>query len=275
MLAQALISKLSQNSEYKIFAASSKPIKPPACYVPLGEEELCFKENKIDCLIHCAFPRNAQADQWANGIAYGFRILFLAKQYDVNRVINISSQSLYGWNRTQPADENAPIILNSPYTSGKFSSEQLVERLFADRQHTSIRLASLIGPESSERVPNKLVADLLSRKSLNIQGGNQLFSFLHIDDAADALNTVITTPSDNWRACYNVGTEEAHTLTEIAELCVATGEQLGISGAKIITHKADIHLDNRLCCEAFFEDFGWRAKRTLADTISEIWRKSL
>ena len=105
-------------------------------------------------MLQLAFPRNVQPEQWADGIKFCMETLFMAHKYDVKRIVHVSSQSLYGWQREDAAKVDSEVMLVSPYTTGKYCTEVLVNNLFADRPHTNVCLSTIIGTYTRERVVN-------------------------------------------------------------------------------------------------------------------------
>ena len=273
LVGSALLSELRQvNGEYEIFAASSKfscSYGDRIYYIPNVEINNVMKENKIDLLVQVAFPRNVNDEQWADGFKFVSDILWMAKRHNVQRVINISSQSLYGWKRTKAAKEEDSIFLNSPYNTGKYFIELLIQELFPKDSYTNIRLSTIIGPHTNERVPNKLFSKIFGGEDLIIKGGQQIFSFLDIRDAASGLARMITSRK-KWRPIYNLGTSEYATLLEIAQEVVNIGKKYGFFSNITIKPSNDF-LNNRIDVSAMKKDFDWTAKYNLKDSLEYIF----
>ena len=227
--------------------------------------------NQMDVMLQMAFPRNVKPEQWADGISFAANMLKLAKAYEVKSVVNISSQSIYGLNRTEPADEESPISLNSPYTTGKYCMELLMEQLFSDRPYTNIRLSTIIGPATPERVVNKFLATIIAGNNILIKGGKQVFTLLDIRDAAAGLVTLLMSNANKWRHVYNLGTEEHIGILEIAEKCESVAEMHGIFKTKVVVEQNDeVVLNSLVKVDAFYEDFSWKAAHTIDDSIDNI-----
>ena len=276
MVGSATIAELLKSSDYEIIAASSKELKSTnkiLQYIKNEEIEETLANNHIDVLLQLAFPRNVKEDQWASGMEFVVRVFGLAKKYGVKKVINISSQSIYGLQRRSFAFEGDAVYLNSPYTTGKYFSELVVNELFSEISHTNVRLATTISPTTKERVPNKLFAQILDGKKLNIKGGKQIFSFLDVRDAASGLVKLITSDQD-LRPIYNLGTSEFKTLLEIAEMAVKIANQYGYP-SEVSVEDADIVLDNRIDTSAMEIDFGWKAQYSLEESLNHIFCENM
>lgn len=276
LIGKAIIKELLFSTmDYEIYAASSKPAfytDDKVHYISNDEIENVLKENTFYLLLQLAFPRNVKENQWAEGFKFVANMFYLAKKYSVERIVNVSSQSIYGWKRKTFAKETDNLILNSPYTTGKFFSEIIVNELFKDRPHTNVRLSTIIGPTTDERVPNKFIAQIIEGKDLVIKGGTQIFSFLDVRDAASGLVKLIVS-NQKWRETYNLGTAEYATLLQIARMSVALGENQGFK-SDIIVEPADIILNNMLDVSAMKVDFGWEARYTLRESLEYIFTES-
>ena len=233
-----------------------------------------LRTNAIDVLVQLAFPRNVSDEMWASGIKYATDIIFLAKKYGVRRFINVSSQSIYGLQRKTAAAENDDIILNSPYTTGKYCTELLAVGLFEQGTFTNIRLSTVIGPTTKERVPNKLLANIMSGKELTIKGGGQLFSFLDVRDAANGLLRIISGTEQPWKTTYNLGTREVNSLLSIAEKCNQIACAYGYPTAHINLIPDGTFLSNELDVSLFEKDFGWRARYCLDESLAHILNRN-
>ena len=232
------------------------------------EDVLCT--NAIDVLVQLAFPRNVSDEKWASGIKYATDIIFLAKKYGVKRFINVSSQSIYGLQRKTAATENDGIVLNSPYTTGKYCTELLAAELFEQGMFTNVRLSTIIGPTTKERVPNKLLASIMLGNELTIQGGQQQFSFLDVRDAADGLLCIISGTSQPWKPAYNLGTQEVHSLLSIAEKCNQAAFAYGYPKVHINLIPDGTFLSNELDVSLIEKDFGWKARYCLDESLVHI-----
>ena len=233
--------------------------------------EIVLSHNQMDVMLQMAFPRNVKPEQWADGICFAANMLKLAKKYEVKSVINISSQSIYGLNRTEPADEDSPISLNSPYTTGKYCMELMMEQLFSDRPYTNIRLSTIIGPATPERVVNKFLATIIAGNDIIIKGGNQVFALLDVRDAAAGLVTLLLSDSKFWKCVYNLGSNVQLGIIELAEKCEEMVAKLGYNRTKVeVVQDESIVLNSLVKVDSFYSDFTWEAKYSISDSIDFI-----
>ena len=279
LIGVAVIEKIIETkSDIKVYAASSRPDKLQIVdknlkIISNKDIEDILKKEKIDILLQLAFPRNVSEDKWADGIKYAIDILTMARKYGVERVVNVSSQSIYGLKRTKSADEKHEIFLNSPYTTGKYCTEVITSNLFEEGKYTNIRLSTTIGPTTKERVPNKLFSQIVEGKNLEIRGGNQRFAFLDIRDAADGLLCLIKHDDIVWKNAYNLGTRESNSLVDIANFCVQIGKEHGFDKTTVIVSTEDVVLDNQVEVSLFEKEFGWKAKYELRKSLRYIFEE--
>lgn len=238
------------------------------------EIEAVLSHNHIDALLLLAFPRNVQPRQWAPGIDYSFRIVSLAKKYGVGRFIHVSSQSLYGYDRKEPANEGSVVALTSPYTTGKYCIEKLLESTFEAGTFTSVRLSTIIGPRTAERVVNKFLNQILSGKDISIKGGEQIFSFLDVRDAAIGLCTILVSDKKDMKPVYNVGTSESIKILDLANMCEDIVSKKGAPPKTAVTFTKDDSaiLNNQIDVSLVKADFGWEAKYSLKESVETIFK---
>lgn len=279
MVGRAVIEEIAANhkDEIEVFASdlfldTLLPYESEHVHIFLNDSlESVMQHNSFDCLLQLAFPRNVQPDQWAPGIQFSFYVFGLARRYNVGRIIHVSSQSLYGWQREGAADESCPVQLVSPYTTGKYCTEVLLDTIFSNTPHTNVRLSTIIGPYTKERVTNKFLQHVIDGEDINVQGGGQVFSFCDVRDAASGFVTIMNSDRAELRPLYNLGTREYATLLEIAHYAVAIGQKYGYNNTKVNLQEADIVMNNKIVVTAMEEDFGWKAKYSIKDSMEHIF----
>ena len=231
--------------------------------------------NEIDILLNCAFPRNNDGEQMADGLSFISETVTRATIGGVGAVINISSQSVYSQMRKEPATEDTILNLETKYAVGKYATELLVNKICRNIPHTNLRMASLIGEGFEQRITNKLVAKVIAGGDLNIIGGEQRFGFLNVKDAANGIIAVFNSKPSEWKEVYNLGTNESYTLSEIAEMVSKMGEQY--LDRKILINYQDISewKNSSMNCDLFFESFSWKPQYNMSDTINMLFKYSL
>ena len=224
-----------------------------------------------DMLVNCAFPRNVDGRQLADGMDYLQRLFAAAGASQAGAVVNISSQSVYSLTRTEPAREDTPVCLESKYAVAKYASEQLLEAYCGDRPHTNIRLASLIGPGFDQRVVNKMARRAMESGLIEVCDNGSRFGYLDVLDAANALATVCESDPAVWEQVYNLGPESGVTLTEIADCVVKEvgarcGRQVKLQMGGSYSRATSSMLDS----SPFVRSFNWEARNSLPETVKRI-----
>ena len=228
-----------------------------------------------DMLVNCAFPRNVDGRQLADGMDYLQRLFAAAGASQAGAVVNISSQSVYSQTRTEPAREDTPVCLESKYAVAKYASEQLLEAYCGDRPHTNIRLASLIGPGFDQRVVNKMVARALDCRRVAVSGENIVFDYMDVADAACALGCMVGTEKSGWDQVYNLGSGQPESLLCLAELVVSS-----LRGHALDCELAESELlpsarSSALDASAFERRFNWAPRLPIALTVDRIVEAAL
>ena len=232
---------------------------------------LAAEISDADVLVNCAFPRNVDGYQLADGMDYLQRVFAIAGASQVGAVVNISSQSVYSQTRTEPAREDTPVCLESKYAVAKYASEQLLEAYCADKPHTNIRLASLIGPGFDQRVVNKMAKKALAGEELLVLENGSQFAYLDVRDAVSGLLALCASKPSEWLRVYNLGPDGCVNLTEIANLVlheanVAYGELSGVQ----VKPSEDAPTSSELDSALFKSSFDWTQVVGLSDSVYAI-----
>lgn len=233
--------------------------------------EIPFKD--IDCIVHCAFARSQNGDALASSIDFSEKVFQKAIENKVKKVINISSQSIYGGYRTSPSLENGPVNPLDCYAIAKYSCEKIGEVLSCNTttQITNVRLASLVGPLFSERIINKMIKSVKETSKINIVGGKQIFSFLDLRDAVSGLIAMLKNLDSNWQKIYNLGNKECYSIIKLAETITTYVEGQNNGKVEVVIDEKDIVLQIRLDTSLMEKDFLWHAKYSLKDTVQDIY----
>lgn len=281
-LGRNLVDKILKETNFCVVALTSNPKAfVDSAYLYNKRLKIIYKDDyeninwaELDVFINCAFPRDNDGSQLAEGLLYLSKIFESAKEGGVKSVINISSQSVYSQFRTFPAKEDTTINLESKYAVAKYATEIMFNQVFKDVPHTNLRLASLIGPSFDQRVTNKLIYQVMQGKDLEIEGGNQTFGFFDIRDAVDGILCLIKSNSENWRTIYNFGTNNSCTLEQISK-CICIHYNMIFDSD--ITYKLkiteDMPTNSSLDCSLFFRDFNWKPKLTMKDSLEYIFNE--
>lgn len=155
----------------------------------------------------------------------------------LEQIIFLSSSGLYAQevsNSGTAVDETHPLDLSNYYAATKRSGEILlsVARHYSGHPHVSLRLASVYGAEETPTASRPGVsvmaqlADALSQgKKIRLYGPGVVRDWVHIEDVAAAVRSVLDCPSLAWDI-YNVSSGVGTPFEELVESFVAAGLQV-------------------------------------------------
>ena len=275
-LGKYIIRRIMETKQHIIYATSLyeqdlEEFRDDIIFVA-NEEVLKFDFSDIDIVVNCAFPRAADGFGYANGLDFLNELFRKIQPYKQCGIIDISSQSLYSYKRTEPANEETQKDLNAVYAVSKYCMEMLVDARCAGHKIVHLRLASLIGPKFDQRIINRFIKKVIANEDITVNGGEQLFGFLDVRDCADAINTVV----EQWdrvntdSQVFNVGAEDNNSLKTIAEVAIKVGKQYGYNLSKLILAESDEWINTSLDARKFYKFFNWKPKYKLESTAISI-----
>ena len=177
------------------------------------------------------------------------RVLDLAKQSKVRRFLFLSSGAVYGKQSPDVAnlqeselDLKHPPAATTTYAEGKRQAEQLCLTHSKDFETVSARCFTFIGPHlplDYEFAAGNFIRDALAGKPIQIQGdGTPLRSYLYMTDLTVALWSLLT--HGRTGEAYNVGSETAVSILELAQATARVAESLGLKTGPIQVAKQPI-----------------------------------
>lgn len=184
-----------------------------------------FHTENIDTVLHFAAYTHVD-HSFANSILFtknnvlGTHILLeLAKKYNIDRFIHVSTDEVYG-GMNELSTEETILAPTNPYAATKAAAEHLVMAY-----HLSFGLNVIItrgnnvyGPRQyPEKVIPKFIFHLIRGEDCPIQGsGEQKRSFLYADDVVSAFDTILHRGKIG--EIYNIGSEREYSILEVFDL---------------------------------------------------------
>jgi len=281
-LGNELLNQLSKNPKYKIIALTSKEDKiyrrfsnnkSITCYNLYDINNKSIPWSDIDMIIHCAFARSYEGHSLANSLDFTTSLLLKAKNEGVKGFINISSQSVYGGHSNPLWRESLQVSPDSTYAMAKYATEIIIKIICEDSQmkYTNLRLSSLVGPELDVRLVSKFVNNAINSKPIQIIGGKQILSFMHVKDAAEGLFALINIEKSIWKNTYNFGSTNRHTILEIAEIVKRIAPEYTSNPVSIEIEEKDVHIDSGMDSSLFYNDTGWKAKYDMDAIVRSLF----
>ncbi|MBS3813439.1 NAD-dependent epimerase/dehydratase family protein [Candidatus Bipolaricaulota bacterium] len=182
-----------------------------------NERPLMESLEGVDVVVHsaAALPRWSEEEIFSTNVGGTDFLLEKAFQQGVDRVIYISSTSVYGIPETHPVDEDYPLNGVGPYGTSKVEAEKVC-RKYRDRGY----LVPVLRPKTFAGPYRLGVFSILndwveSRKNIPVIGdGENKYQLLHVQDLVDAINLAATQPENKVNDTFNVGATQFRTLKE-------------------------------------------------------------
>jgi nucleoside-diphosphate-sugar epimerase len=186
-----------------------------------------FRRSRPDAVVHCAAIVGV-VHSLASPIATmrvnvegSLNVLAAMRLFDVKRLVNLSTEEVYGAFTADRIDESHPCRPSKPYGISKYAVEQLCrdEAATHGTSITHIRTCWVYGPGLPRpRVPKTLIDAALAGRRLHMpSGGDFRVDHVFIADVVQGILKALdqpTTASD----VYNIATGEAPSLAEIVAI---------------------------------------------------------
>jgi UDP-glucuronate 4-epimerase len=189
-----------------------------------------FARKGFDAIIHCGAisgPMMAQGEPMKIvevNIGGTARLLDLARRHGLRRFVLCSSISVYGNVGKAVITEDTPLRPTSVYAASKVAGEQLLQAFTAEYGlgSVSLRIGRVYGPYRRGNCHlATLVRDAAAGQTTEIPCDPEfLYHYVYVDDVVEALIAALTTDAFLFSA-YNVGSGEALTMPQIAEIARA------------------------------------------------------
>ena len=173
--------------------------------------------------------------------------------------------------------ETAPLDFHSPYGCSKGAADQYVRdyaRIY-DLPTVVFRMSCIAGPRQFGNEDQGWVAhflySVLSGRPITIYGdGHQVRDILHVHDLVDAMLAARKALPRTRGEVYNLGggmTRAASVLEMLRSIERMTGEPLRLNYSEVRPGDQPLYIADTAKLE---HDTGWRARRSLADTLESI-----
>lgn len=280
-----LTSQLTTNPSYVVYAFVKNKHKSIEKFPTLQldnifdysdweNERIPFSE--IDIIVHCAFSRLSDGAMLSDSLLFTQSFISNVLPNNACKIINISSQGVYGQNNKPLWKEDMQVAPSSMYALAKYSSELIINAIGSSFQNvfvTNLRIPGLTGgkPGLKPEVTSRFISCVLNRQNIKIKGGKQIFSIMHVSDAASAIETLLQTDASQWQKTYNVGNSWQHSIMEIAEMVLEVAPNYDLHKVEIELEEADIYLNSGLNIDRFRNFTNWQPKYNMIDIIRSLY----
>jgi UDP-glucose 4-epimerase len=233
------------------------------------EAVLAFEPTAI---IHLAWNGVKSADRNSlvqmHNVAHSISLFQLAVDIGCRNFVGLGSQAEYG-PQSGRISEHAPTRPTTAYGAAKLSTGLVLERAAASRGicFAWLRLFSSYGPDDDPNwlIPY-LIGRLLAREIPSLTRAEQIWDYIHVDDAAAAVVAILDAQANGM---FNLGSGIGRPLRETIELirdCIDPSLQLGF-GQMAYRHDQVMHLEAD--CTELANATGWRPQVSLEVGIND------
>jgi nucleoside-diphosphate-sugar epimerase/carbamoylphosphate synthase large subunit len=234
-----------------------------------------FSFGLVDCIYHLAFTRqSSNTNGLTESLAYTDFIMRNAALFQIETVINVSSQSIYGQSRPPLWSESIEPRPENAYSLAKYAAELLTGRL-KHINHSSkvvnVRLSTLTGIAYPESVLYKFAQRAFIGKEIEIVGGDQTMDILDVRDASFALAQMLNFTDKEWKPIYNLGSGESIGITEFVDAANNAASALNLPCAPVILKPTQVHFATGMDISSFNRDFNWCPQISLTETYQQFY----
>jgi len=251
-----------------------------------GVVRLLLKQHEIDTIMHLGAMTHVDAS-FGNSLKFTHvnvqgthTLLECAKEYGkIRRFIHCSTDETYG--EAKQIDERNPnpppfgeeqrFDPTNPYAASKAAAEMQVKAYWHSWRLPVIitRGNNTYGPRQfPEKVIPRFLALIRKKKPLTIHGsGQQLRSFLHVHDVAQAFVTILK--KGHIGEAYNIGTKFELSIGDLArDLLERTGSQVHLT----FTHDRNFNDQRYYISARKLRKLGWKPKISWDEGILQTIR---
>lgn len=177
---------------------------------------------KADTLVHLAWHgvenrfRN-EYQQISTNLCCVANLLEIAEKADIKHIIGFGSQGEYG-PQNVPIDENIMPCPTTLYGAAKLAAYHLFNTFCSQKKikFSWVRLFSIFGPKDNDSwlIPT-IIKELLLQKEPALTEGRQMWDFLYVEDAVNAIIGILQT--QNCEGVFNLGSGVSLPIRSVVE----------------------------------------------------------
>jgi len=237
--------------------------------------------NSVDAVINFAAETHVdnsifRPEKFVSSNVSGFvEVLKFCHLNDVNKIIHISTDEVYGSNEDNYSIESDNFNPSSPYSASKAAAE-LMAISYMKTYGLKITIARPANNFGIFQQPEKLIpysiANLLNNKNIELYGdGKNIRHWLHVDDTTSAIKLLLEQPPES--EIYNIGSGFYLNNLEVSQKIVS---ELSLSDSRITFVKDRPAHDFRYAVNfEKLKNLGWSPKADFDIEMSKIvhWYK--
>lgn len=282
ILGRRLVDILIKNPNNLIITLNRTPSKskkthPNKIYLHLGWEDLYndkFDLGLVDIICHLSSAKPFNSPKEISESLDKTNYLFSkAVSNGVKEIIYTSSQSVYGSNHSIPCSESTASKPESNYALLKYAGEltlRSLSKINKNFKYIILRITTLTTEEetSDNEAISKIIKKLFNEEKIIIEGGNQTFNRLHVDDAAFAIKKVLDLGIKK-NNIYNISSKENIKLKELFNLILNKFKELEPTKKRNIEFLKSERTLTTINSEKFRIDYAWNNIFTIEDIVNK------
>lgn len=280
-LGKELISQLLERKNNKIFAVSRETHKKASKkIVYLDYNDLnsdLLKSKEIDIICHLASARPFSTNkEIAESIKLTRKIIELASNLKVNKLIYSSSQAVYGTKTPPPWTEKTETLPETPYAYSKLAGEnffKLFKKTNKNSLVTILRFSQLTGISDNKNpidTTNKIIEKTIENNKIIIEDGQQRLDILNYTDAANAIVKTIN-KNKNWPETLNIGSGNPIKIIDLAKKCLNQAKSFNKKNSSKISVNESIKKESfGMNIKKSYDSIRWKPKVSIDESIKNI-----
>lgn len=232
------------------------------------------REREFDSLVHLAglLPGSASPRD-LYGVNVGATSVLLDRFATPRCQLVFSSTGLVYGAQPGPLREDMACLTADAYGRSKLAAEAVVGawQRATGAVLTVLRPSVIYGADAPPfMLLRSIFTALRDRVPLAMTAGEQLRDFLHVDDAVEAVTTVL---ERRLGGTYNLASGESRSVRAIAERCAAIAGRPELLHLGALPYRAHEIFDYRLDPGALRAALGWRPRVDLDAGLERLWRE--
>ncbi len=241
------------------------------------------EENKINAIVNYAAESHVDRSIMdpdvflRTEILGSFNLLEATKNFNLQKMVQVSTDEVYGSVEEGSFTEDSPFSPNSPYAAAKAGGDHLCRAYFVTYK-TPVVVSHSCNFYGTNQFPEKLIpffiTNLIEGKKVPLYGdGKNVREWIHTSDHCRAIDVLLHKAEPG--SVYNIGTGKELENIEITHLILS---EMGMGEEMIEPVKDRPGHDRRysIDCSKLEKDFGWKSEKDFETGLRETveWYKN-
>lgn len=226
----------------------------------------------VDTVIHTAFSRGEDMRGLTASIILTERIIEMVNDSDIDSVVNISSQGVYGvLEKGVSVTEDDDLHPGTAYGFAKLCAEKMFW-LGCHKSFTHIRMASL---SKNARFLEVFVDKVMRGEEIKVTSPNRYASIMDVSDAVRGILDIAFTSLSGRSRVYNLGPGTQYSILDLAYKANQVGQEFGCPKSSVTID--DDGCSSAICmdCSRIATQIGWSCNIGIDSTVRDMFRERL